>query len=336
MRTWTIRAATAEDLPAIRDCFEAVFGYRRPLECDRSIYELNPSGEAISMIAEADGRVVGHFAVLPVPLQLRGQGYPGGQGSDAMTRAEHRGQGILGALTEACFDRCAEAGIDALYAFPDENGSSYRQLLKANFDHVSDITVAQRPLNRPQSGDGARPRRVAATLAAAMLPRGRRSGFAARACTTDEAPLDEIWDLWQRQGGICRVDRSPDWWRWRFSVERGRYEWIIARSPSGALASAAVLGWRNGQAGLAEIVGSEPAAFESAISTTMRVAEGLGYTALTAATNRPEALRALTRTGFWRRRRLALVVRRISYRTLPANVHTPGTWSVSAADLDTY
>jgi predicted N-acetyltransferase YhbS len=332
MTAWTVRAATAEDLPAIRECYGTVFPKQRPLAADRSLYLQNPAGDAISIIAEAEGRVVGMFAVLPVPLQLGGRSYPGGHGLDAMTRAEYRGKGIVGTLAEACFDQCAAAGIDALYALP--NANSYGPLRKANFDHVLDITVAQRPVPGPRTNRGARG--AAAAAVAAALPRGRRGGFIVERCTTDEAPLQEALALWQLQGGECRVDRSPQWWRWRFSADRGRYEWILARSRSGDLAAAVVLGWRDGQAGLAEVLGSDAAAIESAIAAAIRAAAGHGYTALSTATNRPEVLRALTRTGFLRRRKLPLVVRRISYRTLPANVHAADAWSISPGDIHTY
>jgi len=252
---------------------------------------------------------------------------------DFMIRAEYRGQGLSGVLGEACFDRCADEGLDALFAFAHHK--SLGPFLKLNFDHVTDIAVAQRPLRRTKLPTGANPREAAAMLVAAMLPRGRGHGFVTETCATADAPLDEIWALWQREEGLCRADRSPRWWQWRFCEDRGMYEWIIARSKSGALAAAVVLGRVEGRGSVAEVVGHEASAIEATISKAMTVAESRGCTAMTTATNRPEVLRALTRTGFARRRRLSLCVRRISYRTLPANLHTPNSWRISPADLNT-
>jgi hypothetical protein len=331
---WKVRFATRDDLPAMRKCFSDTFGHSRPLERDVSLRFRNPEGTAISAIAEVSGDVVGHFGLFPLKLRLGGESFPSAKSFDAMTRSGYRGQGMMGALAEACFERIGALGVDAIFAFP--NRHSLRPLLRANYTHVTDLPVLRRQMAAVHSTRGTGARGAAVSVAGRLLPKGRQRGFATEVKVAHEAPLEEILLLWQHQGGICRVDRSLEWWSWRFSPQMGEYEWIVSRTGTGSLAAAVVLAASEPQASIVEVVGSDPRAVESAVSVAVRRAESAGCASMRTSTNRPEALRALRRASFIKRGGLPLLVRRISQRTLPVNLSDSEAWRVTAADMETF
>lgn len=94
-RPWTIREATIDDVPAINELFYAVFGLHRDDAGMRWKFFQNPSGPALLMVAEDHGRLVGNYALWPVPIRLGPEVVRGAQSIDTMTHADYRRQGIL-------------------------------------------------------------------------------------------------------------------------------------------------------------------------------------------------------------------------------------------------
>jgi GNAT superfamily N-acetyltransferase len=108
--TWVIRASEKEDAPGISDLFQIV--YERPAlqgYWDWKLHSL-PTITEHEWVAESDGRIVGHYAVIPTRFKLRDRQVLIPHGCDAMTHPEYRRQGILTALGRHANEVWARAG----------------------------------------------------------------------------------------------------------------------------------------------------------------------------------------------------------------------------------
>lgn len=81
----------------------------------------NPFGKSIIEVAESEGQIVGHYAVMPVDLQVKGVSSRAGFAAQAMIHTAYRNLGHILDITERVWKRCQEAGIEFVYAFPNDN-----------------------------------------------------------------------------------------------------------------------------------------------------------------------------------------------------------------------
>jgi putative acetyltransferase len=104
----TIRPEKSEDIPAIRIVNERAFG--GAAEADL-VDALRRNGKAtISLVAEDDGRVVGHILFSPVTVET-GEGELVGVGlAPVAVLPEFQNRGAGSSLIEHGLDRCREAG----------------------------------------------------------------------------------------------------------------------------------------------------------------------------------------------------------------------------------
>ena len=110
----TVRAATERDLPDILRIHKAAFGDEPVDALVRDLLEDPSARPTLSLIADADGRPVGH--ILFTKLRLSGSGQ-----DDAVSMAilaplavlpEAQNQGVGGQLIEAGLAQLREAGVD--------------------------------------------------------------------------------------------------------------------------------------------------------------------------------------------------------------------------------
>jgi hypothetical protein len=99
MTDWRIRAYQPGDEEGIAALFETVF--RQPLSRARWRWKLHtlPAPTENEWVAEADGRIVGHYAVTPVRFQIEGREVIVPHTCDAMTHPSFRRSGIFVALS---------------------------------------------------------------------------------------------------------------------------------------------------------------------------------------------------------------------------------------------
>src|SRR6185503_18809290 len=97
-RSCTTRAYRPGDEDGIRALFETVF--RKPLSRARWHWKLRtlPTPTENEWVAEAEGGVVGHYAVSPIRFSIDGRRVLVPHGCDAMTHPGFRRQGIMTAL----------------------------------------------------------------------------------------------------------------------------------------------------------------------------------------------------------------------------------------------
>lgn len=108
---FTVRPATAHDAPALAALWSEVFG--RPLTAARWRWKLHsqPAPAPTSWLAEAEGRVVGHYAGTPMRYRLDGAERCVLHGCDALTAPSFRRRGVLTAVHGRANEAWAAAGI---------------------------------------------------------------------------------------------------------------------------------------------------------------------------------------------------------------------------------
>lgn len=336
-RTWQVREAGPGDEPQLGELFKRVFGFDRGVAHYQWKFTNNPAGPPVIAVAEDAGRIVGQYALWPTPLRLGGKVVAGAQSLDTMTHPDYRGQGMFTVLAEECMGYAAARCIVALYGFPNEN-SQPGFVRKLDWDCTGEIDVLMRPLkaSRHKSTPA-----WAAPLADALgqwMPRGSAGRFELREGVPAAADVDTLLAQWREGAAHCSVERSAERYAWRFDAQSGmQYRWCCAYDGQ-QLAAFAVWGIdiRNGNAVLSELIATQPDAARAALSGALGAALAAQCPVMLAVCQRGSVGPVLRRAGFMRRSGLPLIVRKLTIRTLGANVHTHANWDVFGADLDTF
>lgn len=334
-RSWDIRMASVADDAGLGELFRVVVGFDRGTEHHRWKFHHNLDGAPVIVVAEHQGRIVGQYALWPTRLRLGNEVVLGAQSLDTMTHPDYRGQGMFTVLAEECMRRAAERGIEALYGFPNEN-SRPGFVRKLDWDCTGDIPIWVRPLTISKH------RRVPswagplANVAVRFLPSGRLGALEERAEMPTYIAQQELIDRWREQQGLCRVERSQERFAWRFSAASGmQYRWVCAYQGEKLLAMGV---WgtdiRNGNAVLSELLSIDAFSAEAVLSTIIQNAAACPL--ILAVSSRTELVSTLRRCGFVRHGNFPLIVRKLTARSLGANVHTHSNWEVFGADLDTF
>ena len=339
-RKWNVREYQPEDVHQVRDLYAKVFQQTRPLEHFIWRFHNNPTGRGVVMVAEDSDRIVGQYALMPTRLRLGSELVLGAQSLDTMTHPDYRNQGMFVALAKACMQLAISKGIEVLYGFPNQisyHGFVYR----LNWDHTGDIPTWVRTLNPGAIGSISRPIRYLAALGLPLwsMGNGAPHGIDIR---TERPSLEELVALADLQTpdesrGGCRIDRSIEWFKWRFDSEsQRRYVWFPAYRDGNlkAWASFGLNDW--GEPPLIDMSGSEADALEAVVSRATRHAKQLGLPQLRAVTNDKKAIRALKSCGYLQRVSLPLIVRSLTSRNMAENIHLHSSWRITSEDLDTF
>ena len=127
--TWVIRASEPDDAPSIAELFRIVYGRPTPQgHWDWKLHSL-PAVNEHEWVAESDGKIVGHYAVIPIRFKLRDQQALIPHGCDAMTHPEYRRRGILTALGRHANEVWARAGSPFQIGFHYGGWGSLRESL---------------------------------------------------------------------------------------------------------------------------------------------------------------------------------------------------------------
>lgn len=118
-RQWHVRPATKQDAPAIVDLLTTIFGNWGDLDTWSWKYENTPATFQLnSSVAEVDGRLVGHYGIIPLDISHRGKAIRGAQAVDAAVLPEYRRQGMMSMLAKYVLDEASDAQVHFIYAFP--------------------------------------------------------------------------------------------------------------------------------------------------------------------------------------------------------------------------
>lgn len=212
-----------------------------------------PAGEAIVSVARsaaAPARVIGLYSVLPLRVKLGAEIALGSVLLNAVVHPEYRGRGVLVALAEHAFARCAGRGIRFSFGFPNPN-SRHAHVARLAAPDMGTVPLLVRPLDLRALLAG---RGVAEPLArlgdlghrlvfAPWLPREERSpaatpgaapgdGIRLREVASPGAPFDRFWEsVKERREQL--VVRDAAFLRWRFATVPVRAYRLLAAETEG-------------------------------------------------------------------------------------------------------
>lgn len=233
-----LREAGPDDDPAIRALLAANFpdNVKARPEFTRWQYWENPFGRTRSWVWDDDGRIVAHWATVPLPIVLDGRAVTGAKGVDGVTDPDYRGRGLFRSLGEALADGCRADGVPVIFSHP--NPKAARGVEQAGGRLVARVPVYVLPIDDAWVAARFRLPRPLATAARTVCFRGRRAPPGEEL----DAPPDGLDGLWADAGAVVRygIRRDAAWWRWRYAERPERPYRFFAVRDRGRLRGASV------------------------------------------------------------------------------------------------
>lgn len=117
----TIRQGSKEDVPQILQLFNKVIPqYKRDIEFWKWINNIGTSSSLIS-IAEYEGKVIGHYCVIPRTLTYLKSDFKVGMGLHAIIDNEHKDKISIIDIAKHSHQLSKNNGLFMLYGFPNQN-----------------------------------------------------------------------------------------------------------------------------------------------------------------------------------------------------------------------
>jgi|GEM_PF-1091610 len=234
----TYGALSPSDGKEINDLFARAYGRKRTLEQWRWEFTGPPGDDPVLWAARAGGRLVGHYALIPLPMSFFGQLLGGAKAESAMVDPDYRGRGICSRLVDLTLRDARERSISVVWGFP--NQQSFRIMERSGRIHIGGLYGYVRVLRRM---------RVFRVYLRKRWGRTDRSGGPGESKAEEpetgrfpdgENPFDDRFRrLWQRARdrlGIT-IERSPEYLAWRFRDNPyGRYLTVVRGPEGGPLA----------------------------------------------------------------------------------------------------
>jgi predicted N-acetyltransferase YhbS len=132
-----------KDKESVLSLFKEAFGKSR--DSRQWVWEFTESPEpAIIVVAEADNKIVGHYAILPRRFKVGNSVLEGGLVVDVMTHPMYGKRGIFVNSGLEAFKQAEEAGMKMLIGFPNE--AAIRGHMKVGWKELGTVTVCARPI----------------------------------------------------------------------------------------------------------------------------------------------------------------------------------------------
>jgi hypothetical protein len=235
------RSFLKSDRAAVLSLFKAAFG--KPRDESQWAWEYDDyRSRPIIVVADASGRIVGHYAVLPRALRIDGRAVLAGLVVDVMTHPDYGRRGVFVNSAQKAFSDAEMAGIDMLVGFPNE--AAIRGHLKAGWSDLGHVRVYARPLRIKRA--------LGVTRLEGCIPRGLVEFLDAVFCrfsyltvcaspsrnTLAHISVDDFLAMIPSldaliEGGIpadrVATVRSADWLAWRLNDPTGIHDIILAR-----------------------------------------------------------------------------------------------------------
>lgn len=149
-----IREYENGDESHILELFRIVFKRDLGEEFWRWRYIDNPFGKGIIRLMFDGEKLIGHYAVIPIPLSILGKTIKAAFSMTTMTHPDYQGRGIFTSLASDVYRHCREMGIGVVFGFPNQN-SYYGFTEKLGWLGLGNVTSldAERSL-RPMGSSG--------------------------------------------------------------------------------------------------------------------------------------------------------------------------------------
>jgi hypothetical protein len=240
--TWIARRYQSGDEERILQLRRLVFGEadapRNTAEYWRWEYLDAPAGRATIWVGEAEGSIVGHYAIRPVRMQHGGEPVLGSISIDAMTHPHYRRESVFATLGQRAYADLAQDGPALTYIFPRKI-SMVGSIAKFDWKYLCALSVFVKPIDastvveRFISGRAVlAPVRAVSRLLLGMVYKGRRSR-AEECCEVRwlkrfDGRIDRFWAQLAPRYPIAVV-RDSTYLNWRYFDNPGRdYRTLVA------------------------------------------------------------------------------------------------------------
>jgi hypothetical protein len=222
--SWVLRKYREGDEQATLQLLNTVFSKRRSLEYWKWKCKNNPAGHPVIWLAECNGKIIGHYAMVPVTMKIGNAYITGSVGCGAATDPDHQGKGVFSSIVNRCCVDAAENDIPITYGFADRNlGPTYKRYERMG--HISFVIRMMKVLDWQSVVATYAPSRLFSTAARAL---GRMT---ISQCSSRDLSLEKInrfddrFDaLWQEISRdftvIAKRDKAYLNWRYMGHPER--------------------------------------------------------------------------------------------------------------------
>ncbi|MCB0395311.1 MAG: GNAT family N-acetyltransferase [Flavobacteriales bacterium] len=102
--------------------FQECFGVRIGIDKIRNKYDTEEFGMSYIGYFAFDGdKPAAHYAVLPVPMTIKGKDVIAVQSADTMTHSDYRGRGLFIKLAKMTYELAAKEGAKLVFGWPNKN-----------------------------------------------------------------------------------------------------------------------------------------------------------------------------------------------------------------------
>lgn len=241
-----VRLATDADDEAVADLLgDAAPGNpKSDLEVLRWQYRSERFGPTITVVAELDGAVIGHYSAITVPLAVDGRPVRAARGVDIATAPAFQGHGVFRRVAAHLIATARDAGFELIVSTP--NDRSLPTLVSLGWTRAGDPQVFVLPVDGRALAERA-PVPVPAAMAGLgvrALGLRRRSGPAVDVEVLDDLP-EGFDDLLASSVARTGIVRSAEWWRWRYLDHPAAPYRLVAVRDAGSLTCVAAMSVRD-------------------------------------------------------------------------------------------
>ncbi len=246
-RKWSVRAYNQEDEEKLLELWKAVYpklGYYHQhwAEWWRWKYKDNPAGAGKIWIAEHDGKIVGHYAIIPIVAKLVTDTVTISQSVDTMTHPDYRRQGLFKTLAREVYSQAEGNGIDIVCGFPGAN-SLPGFIERLDWFNVTAMPLIFKPSNWGNALKLLLKNRLPLKLSSMggwllqkLFYRVRKlpvvEGLTVTQVPCFDERINELWDRVSSQHEIA-IMRNKKYLNWRYAIPGVEYTIYIAEKEGG-------------------------------------------------------------------------------------------------------
>lgn len=341
LTNWQVRAYQPGDADGIAALFEAV--YHKPMSRAQSQWKLRtlPTPTENEWVAEADGRIVGHYAVTPLRFMVNEREVMVPHTCDVMTHPAFRRSGIFGALSRRANECWQTTAAPFKIGFPQWEilGSVLAEVGWQRVVRVIWLKCVLQPIGflARKLGLKIADTRAATTVRVAAA-RTRHGSVEVAPSAEASGEFDQLWRAVARSHTISVV-RDRAWVQWRhFDAPEVAQRVLVARrdgAPCGYVAYRIQYDTQKAWAVMVDCF-SAPQDHETVRALVQRVKNELvaqGVESIVALVPHGSPLHgALRRAGFWSTRR-GYDFSIVPY-TQPSVGMNPRDWFLTGAESD--